>query len=334
MTTIAGLLALSMLSTGDDPILDRQFAHVKNNTNANISIDDIQSVAQAAKTVQGTKLESTIAQGFHAKPDSSVAAPAAFAPDAPAQNRALRYAPLRGLKDIKGMSKSVSVNFENKTASDILKWMSKQGVNFAVNVDSLPKNRISMHMTNAPLHDVLSAVADVLGGQWSLRNNTLIFNQGHSFRAFAPGFEFQPFAPIEVPVNGSGLKPLGKHMVEHEVVKGLHEKALRRFGEEMPKVLGEVERVRAAEMPRIREEIERVRAIDTPKAREAKRIEVKNFMNSITKEQKELMKTRGYLKISDLTEAQKALINYDPKSTGKFEMQISVDNEKIVIKDQ
>ena len=71
------------------------------------------------------------------------------------------------LSKLKGMDRQVSVHFDNASATDVLKWLSKQNVNFVANVDKLPKSRVSMNVNNVPLHEALEAVAESLGGSWN-----------------------------------------------------------------------------------------------------------------------------------------------------------------------
>jgi hypothetical protein len=107
------------------------------------------------------------------------------------------------LSRLKGMDRPVSVQFSNATASDVLKWLTKQNVNFVANVDKLPRTKISMNVKDVPLHEALETVAEALGGSWSVRGKTLIF-QGNIFHMYAParvgstnGFEFKTFGDMK-----------------------------------------------------------------------------------------------------------------------------------------
>ncbi len=79
------------------------------------------------------------------------------------------------LSRLKGMDRLVSVQFTNVIASDVLKWLTKQNVNFVANVDKLPKSKITMNLSNVPLHEALETVAESLGGLWQVKRSALMF---------------------------------------------------------------------------------------------------------------------------------------------------------------
>ena len=109
------------------------------------------------------------------------------------------------LRHLKGMDRLVSIQFTNASASDVLKWLSKQNVNFVANVNKLPKSKVTMSVSQVPLHEALETVAECLGGSWQVKGSTLIFQNGmfHTM-SFAPAkagtlksFETVPFGEMK-----------------------------------------------------------------------------------------------------------------------------------------
>lgn len=60
--------------------------------------------------------------------------------------------------------------------------------------------------------------------------------------------------------------------------------------------------------------------------------DLKGLVNSLTKSQKELQAKQGYLKLSDLTPAQRKFLGGRENPTGKFELRIKIDGQEVVIK--
>ena len=65
------------------------------------------------------------------------------------------------LSHLKGMDRLVSVHFNNASATEVMKWLSKQNVNFVANVDKLPKSHVTMNVAHVPLHEALETVAEI-----------------------------------------------------------------------------------------------------------------------------------------------------------------------------
>lgn len=91
------------------------------------------------------------------------------------------------------------------------------------------------------------------------------------------------------------------------------------------------------EMAKVKIEIEKAKS-EAGKARgeaeKAMKFHVENmekFMGSITDKQWELMKSQGYLKLSDLTKAQRELIG-NPDGSEEFNFTVERDGKKLVIK--
>lgn len=238
MPLLSGIAALAVLNptmdlTAIDPQVDRQFAYVK--TPPAVVMDD-NPVA-----VQGTAVPPTppilaeipvVGQAAPAKVVEGTIAPRYYTTVADAGH---------SLGTLKGMDRKVSVNLNNVTAADALKWVGKQNVNYVVNLDTLPKSKISLNMKDVPLSEALSSIADVLGGHWQVKGSTLLFRGGFGFfsaplapmgqtRMFAPGqtFRFDTKA-FEMPdmktfkFDGKVLTPREFEKMHGEMGKHLHD---------------------------------------------------------------------------------------------------------------
>lgn len=250
------------------------------------------------------------------------------------------------LRSLKGMDRKVSVKFNNATAADVLKWLGKQNVNFVANVDSLPKTKITMNVANVPLHEALESVAESLGGSWQIKGSTLIFrnsffgslgSMGGTYAVPAPRMNMQgwqnasPFMKLKGMPDGELFKFDDNQL---KMLKGLDgrtfdfkfdEKALK----DMKGFDGKLFKFDENQLKAFKD----MKGFDG-KAFTFKKIDVKKFLNSLTKEQKELQKKQGFLKASDLTEEQRKMLFDGPKAElpTDFTMMLNQDGEKIVIK--
>lgn len=107
--------------------------------------------------------------------------------------------------------KRVSVSFDNATTSDVINWLTKQGVSFMTSNAELPSSeRITLNIVDQPLEDVVNAVASALGGHWESRGKILVFHRGvvawdsarmpEGFKGLLDGKEFKA-----LPKGSTGL---------------------------------------------------------------------------------------------------------------------------------
>lgn len=200
------------------------------------------------------------------------------------------------IQKIPGMDKKVSANFQSATVADVLKWVSKQGVNFVVNDEELKPKRVTMNLKDVKLHEALSGLADVLGAHWQTKGSMLVLRAGGGMafsRAISPA------------TSGSGFN----YSIDQ-----------KRKMSDMARVLedtrrGISERYRAPEM--------RIGSL-------------KELIQSLTPAQKELHKKQGYLKWSDLTDAQRKLAEpgIEKRADQSFTFEIKIDKETWKIKDK
>ena len=287
------------------------------------------------------------------------------------------------LSRLKGMDRQVSVQFTNASASDVLKWLTKQNVNFVANVDKLPKSKITMNVSHVPLSEALETVAESLGGSWQVKGSTLMFRTG----MFQPAM---PFSPAKVGAMGkthlewqdfpqtgemksfskmdeSQLKAFEKSMSD---LKGFKFDG-KSFKEIDPKALAEMKSFKGFSQdgkafaykmdPKQLEELKShgmmqdgkpfnfqwdpktlgemkswgdFKGFKNMKGFTFKKIDVEKFKKSLSTSQKDLMKKQGYLKFSDLTEAQRTMLFDKPSAemAGDFTFVFGSDDQKITIK--
>ncbi len=234
MPLMYGIAALAVLAngtdqTGVDPQIDKQFAIVKSDkpmppatvSPGLVSNADLPSLAKSsgnkavaqeglattqdgAVTLRSTNVSGTInvAEPVELFVVGQRSASPRQSGDRVAGFPLMSYFPDSGLARLKGMDRLVSVQFNNSSAGDVIKWLSKQNVNFVANVDKLPKGKITMNVNQVPLHEALETVAESLGGSWQVRGTTLIFQVG--------GFPRTMVAPARIgSTSGFELKAFG-----------------------------------------------------------------------------------------------------------------------------
>ena len=234
---------------------------------------------------------------------------------------------------LKGMDRMVSVHFNNASASDVLKWLVKQNVNFVANVDGLPKNHITTSLNNVPLHEAIETVAESLGGSWQVKGSTLIFRKGMSFVApytsmtsFAhPNYgdakayklfdesQMKAFGKMRSDSFDTNLSYLTVDPKQFEELKSLYELSTGGKGYTFkmdPKALAELQKLQKSEKGFSDQSklFKELKAFPDMKGMTFHKIDPDQFLKSLTEKQKDLMKRQGHLKFSDLSDAQKAMM--------------------------
>jgi hypothetical protein len=167
----------------------------------------------------------------------------------------VRYFADNGLSRLKGMDRLVSIQFNNASATDVIKWLSKQSVNFVANLDKLPKSKITMNVNQVPLHEALETVAESLGGSWQVKGSTLIFQSGSSHLGsfLAPtragstnGFEFKTFGDAKAfsPMDEKQMKAFEKSSKELSERMKSYSLNLKEFPKMDPKAFEELKSLR------------------------------------------------------------------------------------------
>lgn len=291
------------------------------------------------------------------------------------------FASESGLQGLKGMDRKVTVRFQDASASDVLKWLTKQNVNFVANVDSLPKTKVTVNLSNVPLSEALDVVGSALGGSWQVKGSTLIFRSGgmmfgniamprlNTFSRTMPfdGQMMNGFSDAKV-FNFKMDEKMLKELEQFKGMKGeafkLDEKALKELkglkGFKMDeKALKELKegQMKAFKMDeKAMQQLKEMQSKDWKKfapdakafaeshswstqKRESfgfKKVDAEKFLKSVTAAQKDIMKKQGFLKVSDLTDEQKAMLFENPKGDlpKDFTFQLNLNGETVKIKNE
>ena len=76
----------------------------------------------------------------------------------------------------------VSVSFNHAGVGEVLDWLSKNGGSFVAADSELPKDAtVTMSIKDAPIEDVMDAIASALGGHWERRGDVSVFRKGEGF---------------------------------------------------------------------------------------------------------------------------------------------------------
>ena len=76
----------------------------------------------------------------------------------------------------------VSASFNHAAVADVMDWLTKNGVSFVTADSELPKDAtITLNVKDAPLGEVVDAIASALGGHWERRGSMRIFRHGEGF---------------------------------------------------------------------------------------------------------------------------------------------------------
>ena len=370
MPLLNGIAAMALLSNGSDqlgvdPQIDKQYAIVKQGENPPtvLAADDRQgctksasfsgtvgqtgniqiSIDQQGTTVAGGQISTT--NSSSASSGVTVIASPGIAIQGNSKPLTITTRPATALggfwvdsgnlQRLKGMDRKVSVKFNNAGASDVLKWLTKQNVNFVANTDTLPKSKITVNLANVPLHEALDAVADALGGAWMVKGSTLIFHTG--------GVRFSPFATTRnYTFPSEGFRTIDPRAFKMQPLDG--RAFAYSFDEKAYKDLGKLKGLDGKTFnyqfdDKAFKELKTFNEKDGVFARTNgtfgfKKVDAKKFLDSMSDAQKDLMKKQGYLKVSDLTEDQKKMIFENPKGElpKQFTFMLNLDGQKVTIK--
>ena len=256
---------------------------------------------------------------------------------------------------VSGVSdKKVSVQFNNAKIADVMKWLGKQGVDFVFTTKEFNNQSISLNAVNRPLDEVVDSIGIALGGSWKRHGGTRIFTKdvfsqqffgssNDAARVFGvPGQSFQFNDKVmgqmldekKMKQWAEKLQKEAESMQFNSKINKLDAEKMAKELQEGPlkdlmKNLGEMRaqdgftqenKSRFRSMPSFG--LEKPLTLDTSKMSE--------FAKSLTKEQKALMKSQGFLQPKDLTDAQKKLIQLP--SSGSFQIRFKTDDFDLVIK--
>ena len=330
MPILTGLVfaASLMNSTQDDLINDKHYVVVKNGEQATPT-----TTKGAAAPVQGNAAIPPVTVDVRgvdfAQGRSVIEVPAMGAPVLAVMGSQLELIP--------EFARVVSCSFIDASATDVLKWLTKQGVNFAGSSDAMPKSKLSLNLKNVPLHEALDAIAEVFGGVWSVRGKTLVYRPGRSLAMSSAPFgmaaplrgRVDPKRPYDLAIppmiEGFELKLDGNGVAR---VPGFKELPGGLSKEEVAKIQIEIGKAHE-EMKKAMEETR------TKEVRVGGQLGPDNMgklLKSLTDKQWDLHKKQGYLKFSDLTQEQLKMVVPNGKVEGKMTLSCTIDGKSLTLK--
>lgn len=124
--------------------------------------------------------------------------------------------------------KSISVRFKDASASDVLDWLSNQGVSFVTS--EVPKNaKVTLNLNNVPLSDAVEAIGAALGGGWERRGSVYVFRNGVFMAMPGAGFTAKAM-PMNEASRAFGMDDPAQAKKWADYAKQME----KRFGENSP----------------------------------------------------------------------------------------------------
>ena len=219
----------------------------------------------------------------------------------------------------KDTSKKVSVRFEHAQASEVFRWLQKQDVSFIVDESKIDeKARVTLSANNVSLNALTDALANALGGHWVNRKGMRVFQKGALNSFFStpaiPGgyrtYTMPEFKTRVMQVPRIDTKPL----------------VIPKFDKTFELQMKEGEKERAKMLRDLAQNQRQWKSLDFGKS------DWKGLMKSLTQEQQQKHEKQGFLKYSDLTDAQKRMLGTTYDGKGEFELKIQMDDKSLVIK--
>jgi len=88
-------------------------------------------------------------------------------------------------------AKKVTAHFSSATAKEVFDWFETQGLSFVVDDSQIPAGaRVTLNVVDQPVDVVADALAQALGGHWTMRNGIRVFRKGPASNMGA--FTFSP----------------------------------------------------------------------------------------------------------------------------------------------
>ena len=268
-------------------------------------------------------------------------------------------------------SRRVSVSFSDAPVRQVLDWLRKQDANFVVASSSLPSDlRLTLNVKDEPLSVVEKVIANAMGGSWANRDGILVFHKGLSsdspFAVLGDGGMFNAFPKggsqfftgpdgKSFELNLKGLDKLGDQFgpefqkkMEKEFGPEFQKKMEKEFGPEFQKKMQDQfgpefqKKLQDQFGPEFQKKMEeqakkwegQTRVFIDDKGGSGYRFgnqDLDGLLASLTSDQKDLMKRRGYLTPKDLTEKQRKMLG---EVGGKFEMKVKTDKGELTIKSE
>lgn len=333
LATLALVSALEMSVDDLDPMLNSQFAIVQRNKGSEAKKSSSASPESKAISAEGQQPPATVEvqKGTTiliepAQIKGSVQSALGSAQELPESSFRMTFPnsfnfSASSLKSIKGLDKKISIKATNVTAAKISELLTKHGVNFVIRDKDVSAEKLTINLNNVPLHEALEVIGETLGGYWEAKGSTLVFKKGAMF-SFAPAMEgLGQFKDMKL-LEGLPMMPPAEFPKDFAKIRE-ESSRMREQGARM--------REQAAKMreqsAKVREEASQARAEAAAKRKE----QIEKFRSSLTPEQKNLMKKRGYLiGKDDLTKEQRELLNIQEMINSGCDYEVNINNEIVV----
>ena len=225
-------------------------------------------------------------------------------------------------------SPNVSVRFHDSKVGDVLSWLERQNVSFMVADPGLKDREITLSIQDQPLDSVIDSIATALGGHWERKGAIRVFKEG-SWGDFGM-FQAPNMKILEKGLDG--LPPL-----DMKTLPALPNDQQFQFNYTVPdtKTLQDLEK-RMQDFGKLGPGSHRDIVESNGKDREYTfkvrgGSDLETFVKSLSSKQKDLMKSKGYLRIGDLTEEQKSKLGIEGNPE-HFEIQYMKDGQTVIVR--
>ena len=95
--------------------------------------------------------------------------------------------------------KLVSVTFDNAPLSDVMRWLTQQGVQLAADTTQRDNRKLTLNAQNQPLRDVLVAIAGAFDAKWEKQGEILTLKRNPMIVGEWDGSMFKNFRDFPIP---------------------------------------------------------------------------------------------------------------------------------------
>lgn len=142
-------------------------------------------------------------QANPAPPHNQLAPPAAISTPGPGQGAAMPSA-----QRPEELQRRVTRSFTTAPLSEVLKWLSGEGVNFVANESDFTGDaKLTINIANQPIGDAMDAIADAFDARWTRHGNVYTLQRGS--RILLPPVPPGPMGGIYPPM-GETTPPAGE----------------------------------------------------------------------------------------------------------------------------
>jgi hypothetical protein len=255
------------------------------------------------------------------------------------------------------VEKRVTRRFNNAPLSEVVKWLSAEGVSFVLKEADVPPNtRITLNLVNQPLPDAIRAIGTALGGHWQRHGQVYTFQKGTT-----PFSIVAPPAGVRAPREGVYFQGVEseefKKRIEEMMKAVPRDFDMKAWREGMglskdfdPKVWfegKEFRKITPEERERLRKQLgDSVKVFDREaivkmrdeaikmgrgvqsEALVLRTQDIRGLMGSLTKQQWELHERQGYLTPEDLTAEQRRKLGRE-EMTADWRITVSMDGKTL-----